>query len=66
MFSHMLALGASTMMRVAALLLALSPEVYGQMVEYDKWHHPSSMDTMESKAMAFNKYITEHMATAEE
>ena len=54
------------MMRVTALLLSLSPEVYGQIVEYAKWHHPSSMDTMESKAMAFKKYITEHMATAEE
>ena len=49
-----------------ARLLSLSPEVYGQIVEYAKWHHPSSMDTMESKAMAFKKYITEHMATAEE
>ena len=55
--------GAPTHINMAFLFSKLA---LGQVVPYDQWEHMTPMDTMASKAAAFQKYMSEPMATAPE
>ena len=47
-------------------MLSLSLLAVSDVVPYDKWEHHTPMDTMKSKAEAYSKYMSEHLATGDE